>query len=439
MVKGEHEDNMTTRTVWLGLGALAMMMLTAVIRTEGGDDGWRIRQVATNASVTCRRPCAPGLYDPQVNRTFACWSGPSMDPYVCSMDHGSGEITVVRVGGRGNEDDFHDYPHLVQSADGFLHVFYSTHNRKLWQITSSKPRSVEGPWRERELTDSGASIPATYPMPIATGQGKLYVFYRATLGADNRPIFYLVSRNNGRTWGEARPIIDYQDQRPDHLNEIYVGAIVGRPGADGSAHRVLFSWTLAGGGPTQRRHDIYHKDVYFAVLDTGADRLRSADGTDLGPFVDSSEAAAHCMLYDSGSLDDPVKHPGFRERPQHIGYITVAHEAPGRGAPVVAFQERKQGFLGISRWDGEAWQLTKLPLAGVADMGVSPSGELRLFVSRGGRMRVLSSADGGGTWAESPQPVADVGLSDFNLIDDGHTDFLAIARQGKRIVAIGAP
>ena len=389
---------------------LAMLMMLVVSRPTAAEEAWAwsVQRVADNGVKTCRRPMAVGLFDEKAGErggTFVCWSGPRMQPQVAAFDHATatwGEPRGLDVG--GGSSDFHDYPHLVQGRDGRLHVFYSRHNRALYHLAAPEPHSIDGAWTHREI---GRRLRATYPMPVVSDDGTLFVFYRITRGEDELPLAYVVSGDGGETWSDPAPAIDHADtRREDHLDEIYAGSLTpGRhPRLGAGAH---IAWTLAGGGPERHDHDDYHKNVYHAFFRFADRRWYAADETDLGESIDAREADGRCLVFDSAPLEHKRGGGAYR---QDIGYTPEAAPLPD-GRVAVVFGDGKRERIGVAVWTGQAWRVTYPDELGdrrdFEDLTVDADGTLRLLLRAGGdaearggsdRVAVYTSADAGTAW-----------------------------------------
>ncbi len=110
------------------------------------------------------------------------------------------------------------------------------------------------------------------------------MFYRETTNEldpnanpDSRPMKYIACRDNGKTWKNSVQLTGKQWAfgslgRADHMDEIYVGQLRYLP----SSGRIQFVYTLAGGGPSQHKHDVYHRNVYYLSFDVRTLRFFSA-------------------------------------------------------------------------------------------------------------------------------------------------------------------
>ena len=213
------------------------------------------------AARTDRRPVAGGLYDAVAQQTFISWSGQFEDNYVQAYDHRTRTWSApVRVA--GGDNDSHNYPTMVQADDGHLLVFRGLHNRELWVARSPRPHSIAGEWTDTIIP---AGLGATYPMPVKTADGTLFVFIRETAGdfdktypTDTRPMKYVRSTDNGRTWQSSATLTGDRWaiaplNRADNMNEIYIGQLRYEPATLLHPERIGIVYTLAGGGPEDRQ------------------------------------------------------------------------------------------------------------------------------------------------------------------------------------------
>ncbi len=275
---------------------------------------WSVSTPAPAAAArTDRRPVAGGLYDAYAGKTFISWGGVHEDNYVQAYDHLTGAWSApVKVG--DGADDSHNYPTMVQAPDGHLLVFHNLHNTQLYVARSPNPHSIDGTWTEQVIA---AGDGATYPMPFVTDSGAIFVFVRETVRdldkvspVDLRPMKYVRSTDNGLTWSNTLQLTGDKyaiapTDRPDNMNEIYIGQLRHEPARFGMPERVLIVYTLAGGGVEGHLHDRYHKNIYYTYFTPGDLHFHAADGRDLGARIDDAEQEAYLKVADTPFMAAP--------------------------------------------------------------------------------------------------------------------------------------
>jgi BNR repeat-containing family member len=339
------------------------------------------------ASRTDRRPVSGGVFDPTVNKTFISWAGREEDAYVQAYDHGTGAWSApVRViGGRG---DSHNYPTMVQAANGYLLLFVGMHNDQLVMARSPQPRSISGTWTVRSIAEGPA---ASYPMPFKTANGNLFVFFRETTNernpsvpVDTRPLLYVRSTDHGVTWRSSAQITGQafalgSTDRADHLNEVYVGQLRREAATGGRPERVHLVWTIAGGGPDRHLHDYFHKNIYYATFEPAALRFRNAQGADLGRQLNRTDMD-RCRV-----ALTPLTRPGGEQSPDYVQLVGWL----GDGRPFVLWMTFDDNLLVhdmASVWTGSAWQTRQVATGlQIREMERLGSTSWRVYANRVGR------------------------------------------------------
>jgi hypothetical protein len=323
---------------------------------------FRARTAAARvAARTDRRPVAGGVYDASVRKTFFCWAGKNEDTYVQAYDHATDSFTkpakVMSGGG-----DSHNYPTMVQAADGRLLVFVGVHNARLVMARSAQPHAVTGTWTVKSLAEGPA---ASYPMPFRTADGTLFVFFRETTAelssgtpTDTRTMQYVRSTDNGVTWRSSKqltgqPYVLGSTNRSDHLNETYVGQLRLQPAGTGRPERVHLVWTLAGGGTSKHAHDAYHRNIHYATFEPATLTFRTAAGTDVGPQLANAELDRALVVA------TPLALPGGMKSPDYISLVGWL----GDDRPFVVYMTNDSAKLVhdfVAVWTGSAWQVKEV-------------------------------------------------------------------------------
>lgn len=373
------------------MSAVLLLPLVAVPSANAtadvqGKAEFAVTTTATNvAARSDRRPVAGGVFDKKVNRTFISWAGQYEDSYVQSYDHRKSTWSAPNRIADG-ASDAHNYPTMVQAGDGHLLVFRGMHNIELRMSRSPRPHSADGVWEETLISKNAA----TYPMPFVTRDGTIYVFYRettrdldGTTPTDTRPMLYVVSKDNGRTWKTSTELTGDRfaigsTARADNMNEIYIGQL--RQEGNG---RVRIVYTLAGGGPEGNKHDRYHRNIYYTWFDPQNRHFYSAGGLDLGTQIDDADQEKHLKVAETPlTLPNNVKSPD---------YIQQVGTTLGRPFLLWFMGDEAGGPLRnhLSTWNGRKWE-TKEVARGLRTREVEPVDLLtwRVYATEDGKPNV---------------------------------------------------
>jgi hypothetical protein len=376
-----------------------------------------------------RRPSGAGVYDPVANKTFVSWMGKGSDAFVQEYDHATGTWSdPMNVG--SSFPDKHNYPVMVQADDGRLLVFHGAHNSALQLSVSPSPHTIAGSWSQRSLGDV-APYYASYPMALKAGNGDIYVFFRDTLKeddptkfVDDRPMQYLRSTDNGRSWVSSGELTGAPyaigSDRDDNLDEVYMGEIVKEPSRNGRPERWHLVWTMAGGGPGNHGHGTIIRDFYYATFQPSNQRFSSVRGRDLGRHIDEQE-----MLRDTLVLQTDRNVP-------HGSYLTHPIEVLRDGSPVFLYHRRtpETDTLTAVRWTGGQWRQSPAPYdVGMLELERMGPMRLRVYATpRDGRTGIqLLELDGGTTWRLGQFVPTDQPLQKINVIDNARDPVRAIA------------
>jgi hypothetical protein len=271
-------------------------------------------------------------------------------------------------GGDGGADP-HNYPTIIQAADGHLLVLRGMHNEELVVARSAKPHSIEGEWTQQVVAEGAG---ATYPMPVRTANGDLFVFIRQTVyrldptaPVDLRPVTYVRSTDNGRSWHSSQQLTGHRwalgpTGRADNMNEVYIGQLRHEAAGQGRPERIHIVYTLAGGGPEGNLHDRYHRNLYYTVFTPGDLRFRAANGADLGPCVDGPIQERRLRIVETPLAALPPHPAGHRVRSPD--YIQLVGALGGRWPFVLWMQTDPAGVLGVHAavWTRGGWRTRQL-------------------------------------------------------------------------------
>ncbi len=410
IIKPELQEGMLRFTHKIGVpGEVGDRVFVRLQPSEVPRHQWHLTAIAENGVQESRRPHAVGLYAEEVNTTYLSWSGPGSQPCIMAYDHDTDTYSEMAwpagiPGEPGFVDiwaDKHNYPAIIRTDDGYLHVF--TMRGGLKHFRSPAPDTIAGDWEVRNNTASAAG--GSYQLPVVTSSGDVFVFFREGTSG----VSYIHSTDHGLSWNRYNALTVEGDT--ENLNTIYPGGLTLVPGENGNPDRLLIAWTRSGKGPgyPDGYYDSFHKDAFVAWFDTGTRRFAGYDGQDLGDTVDIPEMIAHCRAMDTG---DPLEGD-----PKAVGYFFVP-AALDNGGIALAFEYWKDsgdGGLGgredngkmmVARWDGTEWRYQVHGNLVNPDLERDPDGTLRLYGhrfaaydgGRGGFFYVMRSLDQGETW-----------------------------------------
>ena len=360
---------------------------------------------------TDRRPIPVGFYDATANKTFVSWMGPGSDALVKAYDHASKSWSPDKIAGKSTFSDKHNYPAMIKGRDNRLYVFYGCHNTPLRMAVSPNPLSIDGTWSDGPIS---AAPEASYPAPIITTEGTMYVFTRFTRERnghnDDRPLEFIKSSDNGKTWTKQLAIDTYP--RSDNLCEIYNGKVSYQPATGGQKARIHLSWTLAGGGPGVHEHDRYTRNVYYAYLDPSNDHLYDVRGRDLGTSIDDAEGEMYCKALDTG-CSNCAHQAGYQ--------VSVNYNDDGK--PVILFVHSSNGLTAVT-WDGAAWTSRVVSAEGGEPRDLVKIGprSFQAFRTTGNTCIVHRSTDGGVSWRQETVITASHPVGRCHVIENHHPD-----------------
>ena len=398
--------------------SLALVLGTAWAQESGGATNqapdFSTVTIAEELGVkTDRRSMAAGLYDDNSGRTFVSWMGENSHPYVQAYDEATQTWQTPKQVGNSPSPDSHHYPTIVQAADGHLLVFYGAHNDTPLRLARSpEAASIDGEWADGELAETPY---ASYPMPIVSSNGDIYVFYRETsdrvdesLTNDVRPLLYAKSTDNGETWTNSQDLTGERYaigsmERPDNLDEIYMGQITHEPASADRTERFHMVWTIAGGGADEEpKHDRYHRNLYYAYFQPENDHFYSVDGQDLGVHIDNDEMENAAKAVDTG---EPRYARGSDDFPGHdVGYTHVVKPLED-GSPLLIFNTRagengETKVIDAAQWQDGAWQRSVVAEdQGLLDLEVT-SDTARVYLAAREAPGIQTAVSDGSAWQE---------------------------------------
>jgi hypothetical protein len=360
---------------------------------------------------TDRRPISIGFYDAKVKKTFVSWMGTGSDAVVKEFDHATSTWSPDKIAGQATYADKHNYPGLIRGKDDHLYLFYGAHNTPLRLARSPMPLSIAGTWTDGNI---GAAAGASYPAPVMTSEGTMYVGYRWTRQSnghtDDRPYAFVKSTDNGATWTKQMVIDPYP--RADNLTEVYNGKVSYQPTIGSAKAKIHVAWTLAGGGPGTHAHATYGRNVYYAYLDPSNDHMYDVTGRDLGPTIDGAEAEMYCKPLDTGCSNCG-----------HQASLQVSVHYNDDGTPLIVYGHLTAGLSSL-RWNGTAWVNKVVTTEKGEPREVSKFGpaSFKAFRTAGNTCQVFRTTDGGESWRPETVITAAHPVGRCHVIDNAHAD-----------------
>lgn len=223
-------------------------------------------------------------------KTFNVWQAatdPHAQAWIASYDPANGNWVSNRVGTDIFEDG-HGTPALAVTNDGYIHVFYGGHGTTEFYYRSSSPCD------STSFTNMTAiSASATYPQVFILSNGTMQIIYRIHAAGDNGHYVTKWSENSGTSWSGERVLFNFgqfQSIYPGDM-EIYNNLIY-----------IPFAKYSAG----------LRTGLYLCRFNMDTKNMEDFDGTNLGSYVDSSEADNFCRIFDTGSKEVwfPIVHIG---------------------------------------------------------------------------------------------------------------------------------
>ena len=393
--------------------ALSLLTTLAVSSPSSAETFSATMLSPDSGAKTDRRPVPVGFYSASVNKTFVSWmgTGATNTAIVKEYNHATGTWTANKVVGTSSNVDSHNYGSLIKGGDNRLYVFHGCHNSAMKMTKSPNALSIGGTWTDRTLSEAAG---ASYPAPVVTSSGTIYVGYRWTRmnngHSDDRPYCFIKSTDNGATWTRLVVVDPYP--RSDNLTEIYNGKVTYEPAHGTQKAKIHLSWTIAGGGPGTHAHATYGRNVYYAYLDPTNDHMYSAGGTDLGTTISNSEADTHCRVLDTGCSNCG-----------HQAGLQVSAHYLDSGRPIVFYDHAGVG-LSSSVWNGSSWSKRTITSQAGEPREIFKFGpqSFKAFRSQDNTCQYFRSTDGGLSWSSEGSVAAPHPVSRCYVVNNHHPD-----------------
>ena len=351
---------------------------------------YTVTKISENSNIrTDRRPIHIGYYDKDANKTFVCWMGAMSHPIVKEYDHATRKWSEDKQVGVSPFVDKHNYPGMLRGTDGRIFVFHGCHNSTMKMAVSPQPGSIAGEWKDTFIEEAER---ASYPAPVMTKDGAMYVFYRDTRMnnkySDDRPYQVVKSTDDGKTWNRQM-VIDPYPRVTDSMMEVYNGKVTYEPGGDGKKEKIHLAWTICGEKAGKHAHATYGRNVYYAYLDPTNDHLYNIDNVDLGTTIDNEESDKYCLVLDTG-----IPEKG------HAAELQISVQSLASGMPLIHFSSRLHDNLVTARYDERKWTFTPVgnEKGEPRELEKVQGDTFRIYYPSGTNINVYLSENGGQTW-----------------------------------------
>ncbi len=314
-----------------------------------------------------------GWYD----RTYIVYADVNSDAMITYFDHATGTFaTPVNLGESAPRRDPHCNPRLTIDADGYLYVFWGSHNTNQLMRRSVIPETIDS-WDDTKMMLGRY----TYPQVFFLGN-TMYWFYRRWY--DTWVYRTSTDYQMGWTWSDEHVVMDEPGSQVPY--PIFMR------GDETPTPRIHVAWNVYDG--------TLWRDVYYACSDDGGASWKTRAGAPLSlPLSQNSADPVYSFPYLHGWVDDLQ--------------LTREHE------PVILFMEGDDGsvpnLVKIARFQGGAWTTQTVTDAAASRynlpaMRVEAAGLMRVYAPiggdpngnipgcYGGEIREFTSRDGGDSW-----------------------------------------
>ncbi len=294
--------------------------------------------------------------------TYMSYQGSHEDPYVCSYNHRTKEwVGPIQAGtsALGNfitptdpdVIDNHGRPAMIVDNQGYIHIFFGGHgghfflgsnplgfigSGKQTHVVSKNPGDISS-W---EILDNISPF-GTYSQLMKMSNGNIYLFYRH--GSHRSDWVYQKSTDNGRTFDSPVSIIKHKKQS-----------------GNSSVYDAWYAWFQEGPVDTvvvafnyhpcaNPDHSSLRVNSYAMKMNTADDSWENAKGEKLNMPLTKESADLSALIFDSEGKGTRLGTSGADT--EGIIYAYFRHSS-------------KEPFLLYHRWNGKAWQTSKIKESG---------------------------------------------------------------------------
>ena len=313
----------------------------------------------------------------QFTRTYVAYMDHHFNARITFYDH-EGEQwafpTRIDTCIRGRFPDGHNVPNLFVTKDGFIHIFYGSHNHSFKYARSREPENI-GEWE----TGLQVGKDGTYPYFAGTDGGDLLVFYRyGPTGGYNNPFLAVQhSSDYGRSWEDLRQLATFEEGCKLYGNNALYDSHRGR------VHLIL-------NVPIEfeRRLESSAWKQYYCQYEPDSGGLFSITGNRIGPVAEEED---------------------FRRNNGRLGGREIV-DMFLHGRVLLFLFRTEENRLEFGRWDGAEIECTAIPAHlmehGVPEqitLGTDDGGLINLYGihsegAEAGDLMTWKSEDGGANW-----------------------------------------
>lgn len=169
--------------------------------------------------------------DDTYERTYICWLAQDPDVknyqiYVTYLNHATGTFVENQlVIDSGTDYDSHFAANILVDSNGYIYLFYGCHHSPLKLVKSDSPHDITSFSNPisggGDIDGGGVWKSITYPVPIESEVGDIYVFHRNNI---DRGAF-CKSSDGGVTWSDAQFFVYYHDSYYESQSAVYIDSV----------------------------------------------------------------------------------------------------------------------------------------------------------------------------------------------------------------------
>lgn len=319
-------------------------------------------------------------YEGTYNRTYFTYGDVNSNPMITYFDNDTMQSAdPVQIAATPITNDAHAHPSMVIDSEGYLYVFYGSHNSNQWMIRSSNPEDISS-WDNPRIL-SGV---LTYPETFIIGD-TMYCLYRQRV---TLPGNFLDHK-----WG-YRTSTDYQTNWTWSDETILVDASPMIGAYDKFAYPII---CLGNESPIPKIHMSFivydplipptlWRDVYYTYSDDAMLSWKKSDGSTISlPLTEYNTEQILDYDYTHGWINDI--------------------QVDSNNQPYILFLEGNDGsvenILKIAKYENNAWEvrtITDTPNSRYNSgcLRIEPDGTIKVYAAIGGDPNGNGPGDYGG-------------------------------------------